>query len=592
MACIQSATPTLWSWFGHVPHRPALSNALRCRDGGFVGLLVRPATFEGFRAWVAEAGIPTQLGPDDAHWAELTAPRENNPISKALLELAAVYDRDAFADRAAQAETICLPVMDFPSMLHHPQFTENREFGEVEHPELGERLGFPRSPVVAVDPHLEVRRAPLLGEHTRAVLVDLREPQAPELPPGQRRRLDPYRALEGVRVVDLCWVLAGPLGTRLLASFGADVIRIESSRHIDGMRSQLGPDGKPDRDLGGLFNTANAGKRSLTVDLMRPEGRELVLDLVERADVVTNNFRAGALERMGLGYEVLSQHRADVVLLNLPGTHAHGPWSSRPTTGNAVMAASGMNSLMGFPGQRPRGYGVAFPDFTSPYLLAIAVLAALRLRERTGEGRVFDLSQLSATVSLLGPEWMRFRVTGEAPRPAANRHAALCPHGVFPAAGEDQWIAIEVDGDADFERLCTAMGSPELAHDPRFVDHGARKRNEDALDAILSAWTAGHERFELAAELQAAGVAAAPVEDLADTYERDPQLRDHYQRVRHPGAPEVELPIDREIVRCEGVPHSIRRGPIWGEHNEEIVREVLGRSEEEYVELVLNEILV
>jgi crotonobetainyl-CoA:carnitine CoA-transferase CaiB-like acyl-CoA transferase len=149
-----------------------------------------------------------------------------------------------------------------------------------------------------------------------------------------------------------------------------------------------------------------------------------------------------------------------------------------------------------------------------------------------------------------------------------------------------------VDGDAEFVRLCRLMEHPGLAGDPRFTTHAARKENEDALDEFVREWTAGQDRWDLAARLQASGLAAAPVENLQDTYERDPQLRHHYQRVRHPLAPDVELPIDREVIRFEGVDHAVRRGPMWGEHNEEIVREVLGIGEEEYTRLVLDEVLV
>ena len=589
MAALQSATPTFWSWFGQIPGRPALSNAVQCRDGGWVGLLVRPVSFEKFREWAIEAETPTQLAPDDAHWAELYAPREGNPVAAVLLELAARYDRDDFADRAAQADTICLPIMDFPSMETHPQFTENRQFVDVKNEPLGEALSFTRSPVDAVSGEVAIRCAPVLGADAAEVLKSLEKP--PSLAQAEGQTLNPYRALNGIRVVDFCWVLAGPLGTRLLASFGADVIRVESSRRIDGMRSQSGPDGKPHTDLGGLFNTANAGKRSLTVDLAHPQGRELILDLVSRADVVTNNFRPGALDRMGLGYSTLCAHKPDIVLLNLPGTHPHGPWSQRPTTGNAVMAASGLNQLMGFPHQRPRGYGVAYADFTSPYLLATTVMAALRLRDQGAGGREMNLSQLSATIALLGPEWMQYAKTRQAPERAANRDANACPHGVFPTQGDDEWIALAVEEEEQWRALCGLMERPELAAQANFKNHSARKANEDALDATLSAWTSQHDRWTLAERLQNLGIAAAPVENLQDTYERDPQMRHHYQKLRHPLAPDLDLPIDREIIRFSGLEHTIQRGPLWGEHNEEIVRDVLGRDEDTYVQWVLNEVL-
>ena len=403
--------------------------------------------------------------------------------------------------------------------------------------------------------------------------------------------MNPLRALEGVRVIDFCWVLAGPFGTRILANFGAEVIRVESSRRPDSVRGAPGPDGKIDPDLGGLFNDANTGKRSVAVDLQKERGRELVRRLIAKADVVTNNYRPGALERMGFGYEVLVELRPDIILLNMPGTHRNGPWSPRTTMGNVVMGASGFNHLMGFPGQRPRGLGVAYPDFTSPYLLATTVLAALRERERSGRGQELDLSQLGATISLLGVEWMQYRATGRQPPRRANRDPNYCPHGVYPARGEDEWCAIAVERDAEWSTLCSLMGRPALVADPRFAGHEARKAHEDEVDAILARWTREQDRWELAELLQRNGIAAAPVEHLRDTFERDPELRHHYQAVRQPSAPDVEIPIDGEAIRFVGVEHALERAPMLGEHNEPVLCNVVGLAREELDQLVLDGVL-
>ena len=592
MAAMQTATPTSWSWFGRIPGRPGLSNALRCKDGGYVGLLVRPGRFDLFLDWVAEAGIDTPLSLADAHYAAVGAPRRNNPVAAATLELAARYTRDEFAERAGRAEVVCLPILDFPSMDGHPQFAANQQFLQVLHEPLGVQLGIPRSPVDAMAGDVRLVRAPLLDEHRAEILRELEvSALRPPAHPVEQTPADPRRALSGVRVVDFCWVLAGPIGTRLLASFGADVVRVESARHADGMRSSPGPDGEASAELGGLFNSANAGKRSLTVDLSTERGRELVRQLVARADVVTNNYRPGALERMGFGYEALCAIRPDIILLNLPGTHKRGPWRGRATMGNVVMAASGFNHLMGFAGQRPRGVGVAYPDFTSPYLLATTVIAALRERARTGRGQELELSQLGATISLLGAQWMQYRATGRQPPPSSNRDPNYCPHGVYPARGEDEWCALAVEGDAEWARLCAQLGRPEFADDARFATHAARKRNEDALDEIVAAWTRGQDRWALAERLQADDIAAAPVEHLRDTLEHDPQLRQHYQRVRQPCAPDVEIPIDREAIRFSGADPDLMRAPLPGEHNEQIVRGLLGLSDEEYTRLVLDEVL-
>lgn len=595
MAVLQTNTPGQWTWQHRVPRRPGLSAALECADGGYVGIMVRPDRFAEFLAWADRVGIEHSLTPRDWALARLDAPRKGNPVPELTLALAAALSRDEFAAGALEADQVCLPVLDFGDMERTEQFLVNDQFATVDDADLGE-LGFVRSPVDAFSERVTIAPAPRLGQDQR-LLDDLTVPAAANV---ARVRTEPAQALTGLRVVDFGWVLAAPIGTRILASFGAEVIRVESSARPDAMRSQLGPDGTPDPDLGGLFNVVNAGKRSLSIDTSTDEGLALIKELIASADVVVNNFRPDAMERMGLGYDVLKELKDDIISLNLPGAHRHGPWAQRSSMGNILMAASGFNALCGFDGERPRGIGIPYPDFTSPHLLVSTVLAAVRHRERTGEGQELHLTQLSSMVSLLGVEWMHYRSTGRQPARSANRDANHCPHGVFPAQpsehSDDEWVALAVTGDEQWQALCQVMRRPDLVADGRFISHAARKANEDELDELIGAWTAQGDKWDLAERLQAAGVAAAPVEHLADTYERDPQLRHHYQTVHQPSAPEIDIPVDGEAARwlsTEGVPlrHTLERSPGTGEHNEWVVTEVLGRSNDEYVNLLLNDIL-
>ena len=405
---------------------------------------------------------------------------------------------------------------------------------------------------------------------------------------------DPAAALTGLRVVDFTWVLAGPIGTRVLASFGAEVIRVESSKKPDSMRSQIGPEGTPDPDLGGLYNAVNAGKKSLAIDVSTEQGKAVVRELIATADVVVNNFRPGAMDRMGFGFDELCAIKPDVVMLSLPGAHDKGPWAGRPSMGNILMAASGFNMLTGFPDERPRGIGIAYPDFTGPHLLVSTILAALRERDRTGEAQQIQLTQLTGMISLLGAEWLQYTATGRVPDRPANRAHNYCPHGVFPAASsedsDDEWVAIAVSTDAQWHALA-AMIDGELTSDPRFANHQARKEHEDELDGLLRVWTADQDKWTLAEALQAAGIAAAPVEHLRDTLERDPQLRSHHQIVHQPGRPEVDIPIDRPAARWRGADHQLTRAPGLGEHNYHVVCELLGRSDDDYAALVIDGIL-
>ncbi len=619
LAVMQSATPTLWTWQHRIPRRPGLSGALRCADGGYVALLVRPDRFDNFLAWADRAGIEHGMTSDDWAWSRLDAPRTGNPVTATTKALADALTRDEFAAGALEADIVCLPVLGFADLAGHEQFVVNEQFLTVQHDALGVALGFVRSPVDAMADGVTLRRAPLLGEHQHLVdtlatpnspgststgatgatsATGATRPTSPTSATGALGPVavpDPARALEGLRVVDFGWVLAAPIGTRILASFGAEVIRVESSTKPDSMRSQAGPDGKPDPDLGGLFNTVNAGKLSFAVDLGTDAGLTLIKDLIATADVVVNNFRPGAMQRMGLGFDVLRALKPDIVLLNLPGAHRHGPWAVRASMGNILMAASGFNLLTGFDGEQPRGIGVAYPDFTSPHLLVTTILAALRRRDAGGGAQELHLTQLSGLVSLLGAEWMQFVDRGVAPARRANRDPNACPHGVYPAAGsehsEDEWVAIAVADDGEFAALAALMGDAHLAEDPRFATLAERKANEDALDDLIRAWTAGQDKWALAERLQQAGIAAAAVEHLADTYERDPQLRHHYQIVQQPSAPGIDIPIDREAAQWVGAELRLRRAPGLGEHNEHVVRTLLGRSDEDYVQLLVDGVL-
>ncbi len=387
--------------------------------------------------------------------------------------------------------------------------------------------------------------------------------------------MNTHAPLKGIRVADFCWVLAGPFGTRVLANFGAEVIKIESNAHRGLRRRGKRPDGKPGPSVDPLFNDANTGKLSVTLNLRSEEGREIAKKLIAKSDVVTNNFRAGAMDRMGLGYNVLKEINPGVVLLHLPGCGHVGPWSNVRTLGNMVMAASGINWVTGFDGRPPSGMGVAYPDFTSPYVMVTTILAALLERDRTGEGQELNLSQLSSTISLVGAEWMQYASNGRPPPRRANRDPNHCPHGVYPAHGDDQWCAIAVRDDDEWAALCGTMGRPELAGEARFADMEARKAHEDVVDAVVSEWTRGQDKWELAEMLQGKGISAAAVEDLQDTLLLDPHMQEHYEHLQQPSDPDVDIVIDRDPIRFEGNDSPVPRAPMMGEHNDYVFGDLL-----------------
>jgi crotonobetainyl-CoA:carnitine CoA-transferase CaiB-like acyl-CoA transferase len=264
-------------------------------------------------------------------------------------------------------------------------------------------------------------------------------------------------ALDDVKILDFMWVLAGPSATRVLADHGAMVVRVESTRRIDTART-LAPfhDGRPGPERSALFHNTNANKLMLTLDPTRPEGRAVALDLVRWADVVAESFKPGVMRSWGLDYAALRAENPDVVMLSTSLMGQSGPWASFAGYGNLAAAISGFSNLGGWPDRPPAGPFSAYTDYVSPRFVAVAILAALEHRRRTGEGQYIDLSQAEASLHFLGPALLDHAVNHRLPERVGNRDRDCAPHGVYPAAGHDRWVAIAVDGDAAFAALFAA----------------------------------------------------------------------------------------------------------------------------------------
>jgi benzylsuccinate CoA-transferase BbsF subunit len=397
--------------------------------------------------------------------------------------------------------------------------------------------------------------------------------------------------LEGVRVADFCWLIAGPATTRVLADFGADVIKIESASRVDNIRTTgVQPPGPGSINTNGVFNDTNTNKRSITLNLNTPRGIELAKQIVARSDIVTNNFTGDRMDRWGLGYEELRRVKPDIIMLTMPVMGTTGPYVRYGSYGNGVIGYAGMRTNMGFPGRPPVGIQPLYSDFSVPYFAVSALMAALYHRGRTGEGQFIDLAQMESAVGLLGTDVIEYSANGTVPQPLGNRSRDFVPHGAYPCRGDDRWCAIAVETEAEWRALCTALGRPALADDPRFATLEGRRAHEDELDAILGAWTAERDAWEVMNLLQAAGVMAGVVEDLEDMLTRDPHLRNaHFEEVSRGN--EVTFMTHRQPARLDGVSPPLRVSPVMGEHNEEIYCGLLGLSADEYAQLVADEVI-
>ncbi len=401
--------------------------------------------------------------------------------------------------------------------------------------------------------------------------------------------------LAGIRVCDFSWVWAGPYCTLQLAHLGAEVIRIESTKRI--CVTRLLPPWAEDRrdpNAAGYFNQYNQGKRSILIDLSRPEGAQLAKRLVAVSDVVVENFAKGVIERWGLGYEELKKVKPDIIMISMSGYGQSGPQSHYISYGPAQVPMAGFSTLTGYRHwDRPMHLGLSYGDPNAGLHAAFAILVALWHRHHTGEGQYIDMSQWESTIALLGDAILAQQMNGRQPPRLGNRDPMMAPHGFFrcrPAEPgtlpegmllEDRWISIACRTDEEWAALCQVMGRPELAQDPRFATLEARKANEDELERIVEEWTIQQDPFEATKKLQEAGVAAFPPlcnKELAE----DPHLaaRGYYVEKEHPVVGvrrHLGIPWRMSETPCE----VWRAAPVMGQDNEYVFRTLLGLSQEE-----------
>ena len=388
-------------------------------------------------------------------------------------------------------------------------------------------------------------------------------------------------ALSHVRVLDLSRVLAGPWATQVLADLGAEVIKVERPGAGDETRGWgppwVGPGGAAARESA-YFASANRGKRSVTIDLSRPEGQALVRRLAARADVLFENHKAGALARRGLGWEELAALNPRLVYCSISGFGQSGPYRDRPGYDFLVQAMGGLMSVTGEPDGPPTKVGVAVTDLLTGMYAATAVLAALAERERSGLGQHVDLALLDVQVAALANQAESFLVTGRAPGRLGNAHPSIVPYQAFRT--RDGHVVVAVGNDAQFARLAEAMGRRDLAADPRFSTNAARVAHREALVAAMAPLLAARDTEAWVRALDAADVPAGPINDLAQVFE-DPQVRHRGLRVEVPRADGAPVPVVASPIRLSRTPVEHRPPPRLGEHTREVLVEVLGMEEEE-----------
>ena len=402
------------------------------------------------------------------------------------------------------------------------------------------------------------------------------------------------RLFDGLKILELGSGAAGPVATRYFAEYGARVIRVESSRAPDFLRILwMTPDSKHGLDGSPMFHLLNPDKESLAVDLKQPEGTALVKRLaLEWADVVSENFAPGPMERFGLDAATLRAEKPELIYISACLFGQTGSQRGYPGFGGQGSAISGFNHLAGWPDREALGPAHTITDSLSPRFVALAIAAALFERSRTGVGHAIDLSQIEAAVYCQSEVVARYSANGEVVTRQGNRDDHAAPHGIYPCAGDDRWIAIAVWSDAEWEVLRRELGDPDWAGAPALATLAGRLAARDELDARVEAWTRGFEASVLMERLQKAGVQAGMVQGEPELL-ADPQLahRGHWVPTRHPHL--GELLVERAGFRLSAAPGAFAKpGPLLGEHGEAILAELLGLSDAEIADLRERGILV
>jgi crotonobetainyl-CoA:carnitine CoA-transferase CaiB-like acyl-CoA transferase len=489
---------------------------------------------------------------------------------------------------ALDRRLLLVPVSTVGDLLDSPQLAE-RGFWQSRQLPDGRTVRVPGALARgAGDPAAATRPVPLAGAHTAEVLDEAAAAASRRAArtaatsvagvtaqPGGAGGSSSTAPLAGLRVLDLMWVMAGPTSTGVLAQYGATVVRVENAARMDTVRL-LPPywGGKAGRERSLAYGSINAGKLSVTLDPNHPEARAVIEDLVRWADVVTESFSPRAMKGWGLDYDSLRRIKPDLIMLSSCLFGQDGPYALMAGYGTMGAAIGGMVQPTGWPDQPPAGPYGAYTDVCAPRISTALLLAAVEHRRRTGEGCYLDQSQIEASLHYLAPAVIDHQLTGAPWDRLGNDDPDLFPHGIFPAAGDDAWLAVAVRHDADWRALAGVIGRPEWADDPRFEGSDARRAHRTEIDAAIAAWTAAHTPSAGEAALQAHGVPAHAV--LHGESEPDAQLEHLGHTVTVPHAGQDDRLIERTRVDLRRTPPAPGHVAALGEHTEYVLCDLLG----------------
>ncbi|MEZ4281394.1 MAG: CoA transferase [Myxococcota bacterium] len=580
------------------------SGAYRCKDGLVYLMVNRPAHWEALASWIHE-----RTGNEEVLLPEFRGPSSNRLPYRELLD---VFIGDlteqltvSEAYHEGQRRHIAFTPVNTAARILADEHLAARDFFVPLALEDGRTLRAPGAPYrLSRTPWRIERPVPAAGAHRDEVLAATDASVATD--PGRgsdpaKRTSDaspreitresigaPALALAGLRVVEFGTGLAAPWIGRILAWAGADVIKIESHAHPDVPRLFV-PPRSPEQgtqpECSPWFTDWSAGKRFVALDLRKPEGAELARRIVDASDAVIANYSTGVLDKLGVGWAALSARNPRLVMLESNGYGESGPFAKYVTWGPNIEALSGLGSFTGFAHRDCTISHFAYPDPLSALHGLVALMAALHERTRSGRGQVIRMSQFETAVAAIGPLLLESAVTGREPPRLGNGERDLAPHAAFPCRGDDRWCVLAVEDEADWRKLCEAMGDPEWVQDTRFATMAARVTHREALEEKIADWTRAQEDYAVMERCQRAGIAAGVVQSAEDMYQRDAQLaaRAFFETIPH---------YKRGEVSASGIPlgltatpgRTTHSGSSIGHDNEAVLREVAGLTAVEWEE--------
>ncbi|OBF21071.1 CoA-transferase [Mycobacterium kubicae] len=545
-----------------------------CADGYVYLYMTSGAHWLGVKALM---GAPEWLDDFDDDWLEFSVtPAKVAEFQRGFATWVRHLPKDQAAEQAQRLGVPLVPVNDAEDLHRSPQYRHRGFFNSVRHPLLGV-ADYPTVPyLLSASPAEICSPAPALGQHTELVLGRKDTQRVPpavmtaQLKPPKNPRGGP---LQGVRVVELTKVWAGPYAGKLLALLGAEVIKVETAAIPEEMRAY----GGTDINHAPFFLSINPEILSVDLDIKSHEGMRRLRELIAHSDIVINNLRPGAMERQGLGYQELRAIKPDIISVSIKMWGNDGPMGHQTGYAPCFAALAGMAALVGYPGGPPRGASMRYGDSTVGAAAAFAAMVALLYREVTGQGQFVDLSAVETLSSMIGDRLLENSLTGTPLEASGNAHPDLCPHGCYPCA-DDSWVALAVGDDVEWQRLCAVLNAESLRR--RYPTVGDRRSHGAVIDAELNRLTRAHDGEQLAHQLRMAGVPATKSATAFDVIS-DQRLwdRELYRFVTDHR--EGQRPIVGPSWRMTHNPARIERGaPDLGEDTDYVVQQVLGAESE------------